>query len=185
MTDRHDKAKNDQEEFTARNFVRHLASVGIKATSLRRGGDPLDFFGTIAGEQWAIEVTLADARMPEVFADHRARLDAGTSFSVATTSAAWGRGPLYSDPVVSARNNLADEISARLFDKLQIDFADAARTYVVIDASAFPFASEAEADSFAGVVRAELCLPHACRLAGVRFVLALPGFLRRHYALNR
>lgn len=179
----HEKPKDEQQGFTARNFVAFLGSRGIYATNLRRGADPPDFTCTISGVDWSIEVTLADARLPEVFPAHVERVRSGVP-SMTTTSANWDlAAPLYVDPFVSARNDLKGEIRRRVDDKCGITFAHPARTYVVIDASLFPFASVAQAESFAAEVRAEVRVPGGSRLAGVYFALVMPDWSRRHYAL--
>lgn len=189
-----DKPKEHQEAFTFNNFMAYLESVGVGVNAPGPAANPPDFTCVIAGERWEIEVTIADGRVAELFPLHVARLRAGVG-SVATTSVWWAdgvptEGPFAEQPFVSARNDLEAEIAKRVADKCSPDyvdksFTDPSRTYVVIDASEFPFATADEADAYAAGVRAHVRVPDN-RLAGVYFCLAIaPGWDRRHYRLDR
>lgn len=190
----HDKPKEHQEAFIFKNFIGYLESLGKSVTDPRAGTNPPDFLCTIDGEQWEIEVTIADGRVAQVFPHHVTRLRAGVS-SVATTSEWWAgdvpnEGPFAHDAYASARDDLKGEIAKRVLEKcspryVDQSFTNPSRTYVVIDASLFPFATAPESDTYAAGVRAHVTVPDD-RLGGVYFCLAIaPKWDRRHYGLAR
>lgn len=190
----HDKPKDSQQAFTFGNFTAYLQSLGRRVTNPRAGNDPPDFLCTIDGEDWEIEVTIADARVAQVFPYHVDRARAGVD-SVGTTSVWWGdvllhESPFVAEAYVSARDDIEAEIAKRVLEKcspgyVDRSFTNPSRTYVVIDASLFPFTTAAEAEACAARIRTNVRVPDQ-RLGGAFFCLAIaPHWERRHYGLDQ